>query len=204
MTIIQNIFVTATNTDVGKTYACEKLLNFYAKQGLKVGYFKPCETGVIDLPIDGSKMLKLTKELNPNFDVSINDVVPYQFKLPAAPYVAKEETKISMDFIKEKKAYLEQFCDVLVVEGAGGLMVPIEEDLFIIDMIKELDCKAVLITPSKLGCINDTLLSMEALKTRNIDFDWYINLYQDKESFEEVSKPFLNKYFEEIKYINNI
>lgn len=204
MTIIQNIFVTATNTDVGKTYACEKLLKFYAKQGLKVGYFKPCETGVIDLPIDGSKMLKLTKELNPNFDVSINDVVPYQFKLPAAPYVAKEETKISMDFIKEKKAYLEQFCDVLVVEGAGGLMVPIEEDLFIIDMIKELDCKAVLITPSKLGCINDTLLSMEALKTRNIDFDWYINLYQDKESFEEVSKPFLNKYFEEIKYINNI
>ena len=81
----KSIFITATNTDVGKTYASEKFLRFFAKNGLKVGYFKPCETGVIDFPLDGTKMLNLTKELNPNFKVSINDVVPYQFKLPAAP-----------------------------------------------------------------------------------------------------------------------
>lgn len=200
----KNIFVSATNTDVGKTYACEKLLRHYAKEGLKVGYFKPCETGVKDAPLDGTKMLNLVKELNPKFNVSINDVVPYQFKLPAAPYVAKEDLIISMEFIKEKKAYLEQFCDLLIIEGAGGLLVPIEEDLFIIDMIKQLDCKAVLITPSKLGCINDTLLSIEALKNRNIDFDWYINVYQDKDSFDEVSRPFLEKYFKKIKYLNDI
>lgn len=200
----KNIFVSATNTDVGKTYACEKLLRHYAKEGLKVGYFKPCETGVEDAPLDGTKMLNLVKELNPKFNVSINDVVPYQFKLPAAPYVAKEDVIISMEFIKEKKAYLEQFCDLLIIEGAGGLLVPIEEDLFIIDMIKQLDCKAVLITPSKLGCINDTLLSIEALKNRNIDFDWYINVYQDKDSFDEVSRPFLEKYFKKIKYLNDI
>lgn len=200
----KNIFVSATNTDVGKTYACEKLLRHYAKEGLKVGYFKPCETGVEDTPLDGTKMLNLVKELNPKFNVSINDVVPYQFKLPAAPYVAKEDVIISMEFIKEKKAYLEQFCDLLIIEGAGGLLVPIEEDLFIIDMIKQLDCKAVLITPSKLGCINDTLLSIEALKNRNIDFDWYINVYQDKDSFDEVSRPFLEKYFKKIKYLNDI
>ena len=48
--INKSIFITATNTDVGKTYACEKFLKYFAKTGLKVGYFKPCETGVIDFP----------------------------------------------------------------------------------------------------------------------------------------------------------
>ena len=129
----KSIFITATNTDVGKTYASEKFLRFFAKNGLKVGYFKPCETGVIDFPLDGTKMLNLTKELNPNFKVSINDVVPYQFKLPAAPYVAKGNSLISLDYIKEKKKYLQQFCDVLIIEGAGGLMVPLEKNLFIIE-----------------------------------------------------------------------
>ena len=200
----KSIFITATNTDVGKTYASEKFLRFFAKNGLKVGYFKPCETGVIDFPLDGTKMLNLTKELNPNFKVSINDVVPYQFKLPAAPYVAKGNSLISLDYIKEKKKYLQQFCDVLIIEGAGGLMVPLEKNLFIIDLIKELDCEAILITPSKLGCINDTLLSINALKAKNIDFEFYINLYQDIDSFEKVSKPFLLDYFKELNFLNDL
>lgn len=200
----KSIFITATNTDVGKTYASEKFLRFFAKNGLKVGYFKPCETGVIDFPLDGTKMLNLTKELNPDFNVSINDVVPYQFKLPAAPYVAKGNSLISLDYIKEKKKYLQQFCDVLIIEGAGGLMVPLEKNLFIIDLIKELDSQAILITPSKLGCINDTLLSINALKAKNIDFEFFINLYQDIDSFKKVSKPFLLDYFKELNFLNDL
>ena len=200
----KSLFITATNTDVGKTYACEKFLNYFAKAGLKVGYFKPFETGVFDKPLDGSKMLELAKKLNPSFNVTINDVVPYQFKLPAAPYVAKGNTIIDIDFLKEKKRYLEQFCDVLIIEGAGGLMVPIEKDLFIIDLIKEFDCEAILITPSKLGCINDTLLSINALKAKNIDFEFYINLYHDINSFEKVSKPFLIDYFGKLNFLEDL
>lgn len=200
----KSLFISATNTDVGKTYACEKFLNYFAKAGLKVGYFKPFETGVVDSPIDGSKMLELAKKLNPTFNVTINDVVPYQFELPAAPYVAKGNTIIDIDFLKEKKKYLEQFCDVLIIEGAGGLMVPIEKDLFIIDLIKEFDCEAILITPSKLGCINDTLLSINALKAKNIDFEFYINLYHDINSFEKVSKPFLIDYFGKLNFLEDL
>lgn len=200
----KSLFISATNTDVGKTYACEKFLNYFAKAGLKVGYFKPFETGVVDSPIDGSKMLELAKKLNPTFNVTINDVVPYQFELPAAPYVAKGNTIIDIDFLKEKKKYLEQFCDVLIIEGAGGLMVPIEKDLFIIDLIKEFNCEAILITPSKLGCINDTLLSINALKAKNIDFDFYINLYHDINSFEKVSKPFLIDYFGKLNFLEDL
>jgi len=198
------LFISATNTDVGKTYACEKILKHYSNKGLKVGYFKPCETGVINTPLDGTKMLNLVKELNPDFDLDINEVVPYQFKLPAAPYVAKKDSDIDIDFLKRQVTYIKSFCDVLVIEGAGGLMVPIKKDLFIIDLIKEFEAKAVLISPSKLGCINDTLLSIEALKNRNIDFDWYINLYQDKDSFDEVSRPFLEDYFKELKFLKDL
>ena len=200
----KSIFISATNTDVGKTYASEKFLRYFAKKGLKVGYFKPCETGVIKQPLDGSKMLKLTKELNKDFKANINDVVPYQYKLPAAPYVAKENTTISLEVLKEKKDYLQSLCDVLIIEGAGGLMVPLEKDLFIIDLIKEFKSEAILITPSKLGCINDTLLSIEALKNRNIDFEFYINLYQDKDSFEKVSKPFLKEYFKTLHFLEDL
>jgi dethiobiotin synthetase len=83
-------------------------------------------------------------------------------------------------------------------------MVPIEKDLFIIDLIKELECEAILIAPSKLGCINDTLLSINALKSKNINFEFYINLYQDIDTFNSVSKPFLIDYFGKLNYINEL
>lgn len=201
---MNRLFITATNTDVGKTYASEQILRHYAKKGLKVGYFKPCETGVIEKPLDGTKMFNLVKELNPQFDVTINDVVPYQFELPAAPYVARKDRNIDFEFLKDKINYLESMCDILIIEGAGGLMVPVLEDIFMIDLIKIFEAKAILIAPSKLGCINDILLSMEALKKRDIKFDWYINLFQDKDSFDEVSKPFLKDYFKELKYLHEL
>lgn len=200
----KSLFITATNTDVGKTYACEQFLRYYAQQGQKVGYFKPFETGVENLPPDGSSMLNLAKELNPHFDVTIEDVVPYQFRLPAAPYVAKGNTQIDLNLLKEKRDHLLNFCDVLIIEGAGGLMVPIKKDLFIIDLISFFDCKAHLIVPSRLGSINDTLLSIEALTSRNITFDWFINLYEDKESFEEVTLPFYKEYFEKINFLDDL
>ena len=200
----KSIFISATNTDVGKTYASEKILRYFTNKGLKVGYFKPCETGVIDKPLDGSKMLELTKELNPEFNVSIDEVVPYQYKLPAAPYVAKGKSTISLDFLKQRKEYLQSLCDVLIIEGAGGLMVPLEKDLFIIDLIKEFNSEAILITPSKLGCINDTLLSIEALNNRKIEFQFFINLYQDKNSFKNVSEPFLKDYFKTLHFLDDL
>ena len=200
----KSLFISATNTDIGKTYASELFLKAYAKKGFRVGYYKPIETGVVDLPIDGQKMLELTQELNPDFEVSINDVVAYQFKLAAAPYVAKKDVKISIDFIKEKRDYLLQFCDFLIIEGAGGLMVPIEEDFFLIDLIKQLECSAILVAPSKLGGINDTLLSGLALKAKNIKYETYINLYQDKDSFFEVSYPYYKKCFKDIKFLSEV
>ena len=197
----QIYFITATNTDVGKTKACEIFLKKFAQEGKKVGYFKPIETGVIDTPTDGIKMLNLSKTLNANFDVSINDIVPFQFKLAASPFVASGLQTIDINIIKDKINYLLKFCDTLIIEGAGGLMVPINKNYFIIDLIKELDIQTILIVPSNLGSINDTLLSQMALKNYNIDFKWYINLYKDKENFEKVTLPFYKEYFSNIQLL---
>lgn len=198
-------FVTATNTDVGKTYVAQKLLQKYAKEGLKVGYYKPIETGVRDNnPLDGSSMLRLACELNPDFCLNIEDVVPYRFTLPAAPYVASDGVNIDIDFLIRQKEYLQNFCDVLIIEGAGGLMVPVKKDIFMIDLIKLFETPAILVTPSNLGCINDTLLSIGALKDYGIEYEWYVNLYRDKESFYDVSYPFLKDYFGEVRFVEGI
>ncbi|MEA3314259.1 MAG: dethiobiotin synthase, partial [Campylobacterota bacterium] len=119
-------FVTATNTDIGKTYACEIFLNKFAKDSKKVGYFKPIETGVKSKPKDGVKVLSIAKRLNKDFNFNIDDIVPYQFSLPAAPFVAKKDKKIDINFILNQIQKLLKSCDTLIIEGAGGLMVPIE------------------------------------------------------------------------------
>jgi len=197
-------FITATNTNVGKTKASEIFLNKFASQNKKVGYFKPIETGVIDKPLDGTLMFDLVKLLNSDFKkLNINDIVPYQFKLPAAPFVAnKQNINIDIDFIKEKISYLHQFCDVLIIEGAGGLYVPIKKDYFMIDLIKDINpTNTFLIVPSKLGSINETMLNIDFLSKNKINFEWYINLYKDKKEFEEITLPFYNAYFDKISFL---
>ena len=196
-------FITATNTNVGKTHACEFFLNEFAKAGRKVGYFKPIETGVKTTPEDGTKLMQIAKNLNPEFDVNINDVVPFQFSLSASPFVANGGKNIRISTIKSKIKYLLKFCDLLIVEGAGGLMVPINKDYFMIDLIQELNPnETFLIVPSHLGSINETLLSINALKSRNINHTWYINLYKDEEDFQTTTLPFYKAYFDRLHFLN--
>ena len=193
------LFVTATNTGIGKTFVSAHLVEIAHSIGLRPGYFKPIETGVASSPEDGSKLHALCQELNPNLNnVPLDFVVPYQFSLPAAPYVAKKDEHIDIEAIKKRADELESMCDVLFIEGAGGLMVPIERDYFMIDLIADLSAPALLVTPSELGCINQTLLSLQALKAREIPHLWYVNLYKDRDSFFEVTYPFYRDYFGEV------
>lgn len=204
----KRIFITATNTNIGKTYATSLLLKEFASQGLRVGVFKPIETGVEVLPLDGTKLFDLAKELNPELScLSIDDIVPYQFRLPAAPYVAKEDQKIDTDLLHSKLETIEQYCDVVLIEGAGGLMVPVEEDLFMVDFISAFKTSVLLVCPSRLGSINDTLLSRHLLDSKDIVYTWAINLYEDADDFANVTAPFYKNNFltlqKDIKAIAN-
>ena len=194
------IFITATNTDVGKTYITESLIRYFSSIGFRVAVLKPIETGVKNQkPLDGTKLFKTALLYNKKlYKFSISEIVPYQFKLPASPYVAKDETIINIRKIRQIIQKLEKVSDILLIEGAGGLMVPIEKNYFMIDLIKEINCKTLLVSPSNLGSINDTLLSIEKLKNSEIDFEWTINLHKDIESFHKVTEPFYKEHFKKI------
>lgn len=187
----QRIFITATNTDIGKTYVTMHLLRHYAQLGYKVGVIKPLETGVDQSPPDGSSLLKLVQELNPLMQsITINDIVPLQFRLPAAPYCANNAKKVDLSVVKHAIEKIEQYCDILIIEGAGGLYVPIDPETMIIDLIDRFKAKTLLVSHCRLGCINDTLLSIKALQERHYDFEWTLNCHADDISFKEVSQPY--------------
>ncbi|MEA1953778.1 MAG: dethiobiotin synthase [Campylobacterota bacterium] len=194
---MQTLFITATGTNVGKTHTTLQLIEAFAAKGLAVGVFKPIETGVETDPLDATLLLKSCQKVNERFkNLKPEEITAYTFPLPAAPFCADVEHTISLKKIIDKHQELSKLCDILLVEGAGGLMVPITKEYMMLNLIKELEAKTLLVTPSKLGCINDTLLSILALKTFDIDFDWCVNLHEDKESFSEVTKPYYDEVFE--------
>jgi len=193
---VQSLFITATGTNIGKTHTTVQLIEAFAAKGLAVGVFKPIETGVSTIAHDASLLLKVCQKVNEKFtNLTVSDITAYTFPLPAAPFCADTDKEIVIDKIIEKHHELSQLCDILLVEGAGGLMVPVTKDFMMIDLAKKLESKILLVTPSRLGCINDTLLSMEALKSRDMTFEWCVNLFEDKESFSEVTQPFYDEIF---------
>ena len=195
---MSTLFITATGTNVGKTYTTLQLIKRLAAQGHKVGVYKPIETGVTETAPDASVLLEACKKVNENFkDFSVNDITAYTFPLPAAPFCADIDHKIDLKSIIEKHEALSKHCDILLLEGAGGLMVPLTREYMMINLIKDLNAKTLLVTPSRLGCINDTILSIMALKTFDIDFDWCVNLHEDKEKFAEVTQPYYDAVFPE-------
>lgn len=202
----KRIFVTATNTDIGKTFTTKLILKEFASRGLRVGVIKLIETGVEDKALDGTELLTCIKELNSEFkDIHVEDIVPITYKLPAAPFVASNNTKLDLNKIDMAIKKLEELCDVLVIEGAGGLYVPIDSEYMMIDMISYSNANALLVTHCSLGCINDTLLSKKALEDRNIKHTIAFNCKDGDESFALVSEPyFIQTGFEVLKVNENI
>ena len=203
----KRIFITATNTDIGKTYTTKLLLKSYASRGLRVGVIKPIETGVRNgFCPDGSELLSLVQELNPEFkDISVADIVPITYELPAAPFVASNNKPLNMNTLHVAMQKLEKLCDVLIIEGAGGLYVPVDEKHMMIDLIKEFQASALLVTHCSLGCINDTLLSKKALEDKNISHIVGFNCKKEDSDFLHVSLPYFKQSgFEVLKITTDI
>lgn len=193
---IKPIFIIATNTNVGKTYTTLKLIDEFAKLGLKPIVFKPIETGVIDIPSDAASLLEKAKNVNSSLqNLTSFDITSYTFTLPAAPYVADREKEINISKLKNDYEKLSLLGDIVLIEGAGGLMTPISKEFKMIDLIELFDAKVLLVTSSQLGSINDTLLSIEALQNRQLSFDWCVNVFRDIESFSSITKPYYDEEF---------
>jgi dethiobiotin synthetase len=201
--LAKRIFITATNTDIGKTYTSVLLLHAFARMGYRVGVYKPIETGVIEMPLDGNLLFNTALKLNPALSaLSITDIVPLTFPFPSAPYVANRGEKIDLAFFDAPLKKIEALCDVIIIEGAGGLMVPIDTETMMIDLPRHFNAITFLVTHCRLGCINDTLLSLEALNTRNIPHLWGLNCQESDSSFTQTSLPYFENRFKTLYFID--
>jgi len=151
----RGVFVTGTDTGVGKTLVSACLVRAWG-----AAYWKPLQTGIADEPGDTPTVAELA-------GLSKDRLHPpaYAFQAPLAPLpaAALEGASVNVDGLT-----LPDSDRPLVVEGAGGLMVPVTEEVFIIDLIARLSLPVVLVARSTLGTINHTLLSLEALRARRI------------------------------------
>ncbi len=201
----KRIFITATNTDIGKTYTTKKLLHGFSKMGLAVGVIKPIETGVInDYAPDGEELLVCAKSLNPKlWSLEVEDIVPITYELPAAPFVASNNTSFDLKKVLHTIEAMEASCDIVLIEGAGGLYVPIDENTMMIDLIKILDAKTLLVTHCALGCINDTILSKKALEALHVSHLVAFNCRDTDIGFATVSLPYFEQTGQQVLKVDD-
>jgi len=160
----KGIFVTGTDTGVGKTLVAAGLARLLSNRGVPTGVFKPVASGG-KVSADG-KLLQKAAKLP---DLAYPSIVPLHYRQPLAPYVAAwKEGKA--DLSKVEKAYqkAKASCDFLIVEGVGGVQVPIAEKFYVTDWMKKWDLPVLVVARAGLGTINHTLLTVEALQRRKI------------------------------------
>ncbi|MCA1961337.1 MAG: dethiobiotin synthase [Desulfomonile sp.] len=166
----KGIFITGTDTGVGKTLFAAALIRLAAVCGLAVKALKPIETGCpirsgVLFPEDGAFLVEASEHR-----VSLDECTPFRFSLPASPYraAALEGKRIFASDLVEHILSVAETADLAVVEGAGGLMAPIDDNFMMVDLIKRLEFPVILVARTRLGTINHTLLSIEALSRRDI------------------------------------
>ncbi len=172
--------------------------------GLRVGVYKPIETGVNGLPADGSILLKTAQHYNTalrNFRTV--DIVTLSLSLPAAPYVANKAKKIDLSLFDKALAKIEKVSDIVLIEAAGGLLTPIDEILMMIDLAHHFNATTLLITHCNLGCINDTLLNLALLKQRNLQHTWAFNCRDQDSAISKISLPYFNDHFPSLYFLNH-
>ena len=180
-----SVFITGTDTDVGKTVVSAMLLRSFSHH-VPVAYWKPVATG-LQIERDTDTIIKLCGK-----DLLICQE-SYRFKQPLSPHLAAplsgkkiHEKKILNDFNVLTKKYSNH---TFVIEGAGGLFVPLNSHYFMIDLLKDLNIPCLLVTRSSLGTINHTVLSIEALRARKIPLlGVIVNGVQNRDNVRAIEK----------------
>lgn len=158
----KTIFITGTDTGVGKTLLTALLLCHLRRSGCRALAIKPfCSGGREDV-----RMLQSVQR----GELSDAEVNPFYFSAPVAPLVELKKAKRNI-LMKEVVAHIrriEKKCERLLIEGSGGLMVPLGKGWLVEDLIAELDCRVIVVARNQLGTINHTLLTMARLRDKGI------------------------------------
>ena len=165
----RGLFITGTDTGVGKTVAVAALALALKQKGLKVAVMKPIESGLHSSQPETSDGERLRALVMPT--QALESVSLYRLAHPLAPLAAARMAGVTIDFTAITTAYheLSKHHDLILVEGVGGVMAPISPESTVRDLIRVLGLPSLLIGRTGLGGINHILLALEALHTHNIE-----------------------------------
>ncbi len=211
----KTIFITAIDTNAGKTIVTGLLARYYKKNGFSVITQKLAQTGCKGISEDIIKHREIMSEPLNAFDTN-GLTCPYVFEYPASPHLAArlENREIDLCMISKATRSLEKEFDKVLLEGVGGLSVPINDHVNLIDYLQEKKYPVILVAHGKLGSINHTLLSLEILKIRDINLlgvvynkfiaESEIILNDTAEVIKKtMTKDFSNAFFIEIPFMEN-
>ena len=167
---MRGFFVTGTDTGVGKSLVTGLLAKFLEDKGYSVVTQKWVETGARGFSRDINFHLKLTGKKKREVKTYLHEMSPYTFKFPSSPHLASilEKKNINVNKIKNGFESLQRTFDFVIVEGVGGILVPLNKKKLVVDIVKELKLPVVVVAGNKLGAINHTLLTIEALEARKM------------------------------------
>lgn len=164
------IFITGTDTEVGKTVVSAGLALVLRERGVKVGIMKPIATGCYGtderlISHDAAFLMEAAENQYPPLHS------PARFRNPLSPNVAAmlEKKEINIDRILKCYRELQKHYDFLIVEGIGGIMVPLKKDYYVMNLIRDMKLPIVIVSYAGLGAINHTLLTVDAAMVRGID-----------------------------------
>lgn len=162
-----NVFITGTTRGTGKTFISAGLSVVMQSLGYQAGVYKPFQIGAMDA---GSFLVAPDLAFIKSIDPYIEVFNSYMMKTPAEPVLAAEVENINIDLTKISNDYkrINRQCDVVVVEGLGGLMEPVTQSAYMADVVKELNLSAVLIITPELGTINNTLMTINTANSMGV------------------------------------
>ena len=163
---IGGLFITGTDTGVGKTLVAGAIASHFRRQGRRVGVLKPCATGCVrrreGLVSEDAEFLAFCADARRPLDI----ICPQRYAEPLAPSVAARRAGQPLDWesIQRSLDMIGSASDVIVVEGVGGIMVPMDDCHTVLDVARWLNLRPVVVARPALGTINHTLLTVNALR----------------------------------------
>lgn len=206
------VFLTGTDTEVGKTVVSSALLQCATHQGYQTAGYKPVASGSewLNEGLRNSDALTLQKFSTVKLDY--HRVNPYCFETPTSPHIISQEMHQPIDFnvMSEGLSYLKQQADWILVEGAGGWFTPLSEKQFFSDWVISEQLPVILTVGVKLGCINHALLTQQAIIQSGLTLaGWVANEVEPVGRYQKeylatlkqhIKAPFLGK----IPYLNEV
>lgn len=166
---MKHLFITGTDTDIGKTFVTAGIAFTLKKMGKDVGIMKPFAAGTPKKSGYKSEDVQiLSKAAQVNDDEKL--INPYFFPIPSSPFTAIKNLGIKFDIEKVLNSFkqLSSLHNILLVEGIGGVMTPILKDYFVTNLIKEMNLDTILITSSRIGTINHTIMTCKMCQTYDL------------------------------------